>query len=109
MAHRLACETDRFAAIAVVSGNLSTSVARSCSNGKPVSVLALQGTDDPLVPYGVELTHSVAHWLAHPGRAKRGTTCFDDSECASGSAPRGTPRRQNVPSSRRSAGIPGAA
>lgn len=65
MAHRLACETNRFAAIAAVSGNLSTSVARGCSNGEPVSVLALQGTDDPMVPYDSELTRTLAHWLAH--------------------------------------------
>jgi polyhydroxybutyrate depolymerase len=70
MAHRLACESDRFAALAAVSGNLSEHIAGSCSNGDPISVLAVQGTDDPIVPYGVELTRSMAHWLAHDGCAE---------------------------------------
>ncbi|MEO8184520.1 MAG: PHB depolymerase family esterase [Deltaproteobacteria bacterium] len=74
MAHRLACETDRFAAIAAVSGDMFTSVALSCSNGKPVSVMVLHGTDDPVVPYGVPLTRTMTHWLTHDECAEPGET-----------------------------------
>lgn len=74
LAHRLACETDRFAAVAAVSGYMSTSIARSCSNRKPVSVLVLHGTDDSTVPYGVQLTRTIAHWLTHNECAEPGET-----------------------------------
>jgi len=74
MAHRLACESDRFAAIAAVSGNLSSSVASDCSNAQPVSVLDLHGTHDPVVPYDVELTRTLTHWLTHDECAEPGET-----------------------------------
>lgn len=67
MVHRLACETDRFAAIAPISGYIARDVARRCSSGKPVSVLTIHGTDDQAVPYGPELARSVEHWVARDG------------------------------------------
>ncbi|MGA7054617.1 MAG: PHB depolymerase family esterase [Mycobacterium sp.] len=50
MSNRLACDrADIFAAIAPVSGTLGVGVA--CSPSRPVSVLAVHGTHDPLVPF----------------------------------------------------------
>jgi polyhydroxybutyrate depolymerase len=67
MVHRLACETDRFAAIAPISGYMASDVARRCGDGRPVSVLAIHGTDDRAVPYGPELARSVEHWVVRDG------------------------------------------
>ncbi|WP_370466288.1 extracellular catalytic domain type 1 short-chain-length polyhydroxyalkanoate depolymerase [Mycolicibacterium mageritense] len=50
MANRLACErADLFAAAAPVAGTLGTNVA--CNPSRPVSVLAVHGTADPVVPF----------------------------------------------------------
>lgn len=51
MATRLACDRgDMIAAIAPVSGTLGSGVA--CNPARPVSVLAFNGTADPVVPFG---------------------------------------------------------
>ena len=51
LAHRLACEmADTFAAIAPVSGVLGVAPA-SCKPSRSISVIALHGTDDIVVPY----------------------------------------------------------
>lgn len=51
MANRLACDrADLFAAIAPVAGTLGVNVA--CNPSRPVSVLEMHGTADPIVPYG---------------------------------------------------------
>ncbi len=51
MANRLACDrADVFAAIALVSGTLGTSVP--CTPSQPVAVLEVHGTADPIVPFG---------------------------------------------------------
>jgi polyhydroxybutyrate depolymerase len=47
MAYRLACESDRLAAIAAVAGTLVT----ACPDPAPVSVLAIHGLDDDTVPF----------------------------------------------------------
>jgi len=50
MSGRVACElSGRVAAVAIVAASLSESVAANCHPEQPVSVLVLQGTDDPLV------------------------------------------------------------
>jgi polyhydroxybutyrate depolymerase len=67
MVHRLACEADRFTAIAAIGGYMAPDVALRCRDGKPVSVLAIHGTDDRSVPYGPELARSVEHWVARDG------------------------------------------
>ncbi len=52
LAQRLASEhADTFAAIAPVIGSMAESVAQRFSPSQPVSVLMINGTDDPLVPY----------------------------------------------------------
>lgn len=51
MCYRLACElSDRIAAIAPVSGPL-TEEMKGCRPSRPVAVLAIHGTEDPIVPY----------------------------------------------------------
>lgn len=52
MSYRLACElSDKIAAIAPVAGNIPLKILSSCSPSRPVSVLAINGTNDPLVPF----------------------------------------------------------
>ena len=52
MSGRLACDlSDRIVAVGIVAASLSTSTAAACHPAKPVSVLIMQGTKDPLVPY----------------------------------------------------------
>jgi polyhydroxybutyrate depolymerase len=51
MTYRLGCDlADRIAGIAPVIGNLPATI--TCAPRAPLSVLAINGTDDPLVPYG---------------------------------------------------------
>jgi polyhydroxybutyrate depolymerase len=66
MAHRLACESDRFAAIAPVGGYVPSSLVERCSSGRPVSVLDVHGTDDPVVPYE-PLSRVLEQWIARDG------------------------------------------
>jgi polyhydroxybutyrate depolymerase len=51
-AYRLACELPgTFAAVAPVAGALPAELAPACERTQPLSVLAFQGTADPLMPY----------------------------------------------------------
>jgi polyhydroxybutyrate depolymerase len=51
MVQRLACShSERFAAIAPVASALPPALAASCALTRPIAVLAIQGTEDPLVP-----------------------------------------------------------
>jgi polyhydroxybutyrate depolymerase len=52
MSYRLACElSHRIAAIAPVDGNIPIMLLSECSPSRPVSVLAINNVNDPLVPY----------------------------------------------------------
>lgn len=52
MAYRLACElSEKITAIAPVNGNMPYSFIPSCKPVNPVSVIAINNTDDPLVPF----------------------------------------------------------
>lgn len=52
MSYRLACElTNKITAIAPVDGNIPLLVFPECSPSRPVSVLAINNTNDPLVPF----------------------------------------------------------
>ena len=52
MSHRLAAErANRFTAIAPVIGGMAESVAKNFKPALPVSLLQINGTEDPLVPY----------------------------------------------------------
>ena len=61
MCHRLGCDlADRIAAIAPVAASMPEPLAASAQPSRPVPVLAINGTKDPLVPYeggGVGLYH----------------------------------------------------
>lgn len=58
MAYRLACElSHRIAAIAPVDGNIPLMYKPECFPAEPVSVLAINNTEDPIVPFeGGEVT-----------------------------------------------------
>src|SRR5262249_45427921 len=52
MACRLACElSEKIAAVAVVAGSMPRSIEPTCAPKRPVSVMLLAGTEDPVVPY----------------------------------------------------------
>jgi polyhydroxybutyrate depolymerase len=52
MSHRLGCElSDRIAAIAPVASNMPANMAEVWAPSRPASVLIINGTDDPLVPW----------------------------------------------------------
>lgn len=52
MTGRLACElSGKIAAVAIVAASLSDNTAAACHPRNPVSVLVMQGTADPLVPF----------------------------------------------------------
>ena len=53
MSERLACDLgDRFAAIGVVAATLADYLASRCRLSHPMSVMLMNGTLDPLVPFG---------------------------------------------------------
>ena len=52
-ANRLACDlADRIAAIASVAATMPRPLDTTCKPSRPISVLYIQGTEDPLVPIG---------------------------------------------------------
>jgi len=52
MSYRLACElTEKIAAIAAVAGNIPQNLYPSCSPSRPISVLAINNVNDPLMPF----------------------------------------------------------
>ena len=52
MCNRLACDlSDRIAAVAPVAAAMAEDLPDSCSPARPISVLAINGTEDPLVPW----------------------------------------------------------
>lgn len=58
MSCRLACElSSRIAAAAPVSGPIPKNIFASCDPKNPVSMLFIEGTEDPLVPYDGGFVH----------------------------------------------------
>ena len=52
MSQRLGCAlADRIRAIAPVAGTMGTEFAPTCHPSRPVSILEIHGTDDPLIPF----------------------------------------------------------
>lgn len=52
MSGRLACDlSGKIVAVAIVAASVPTNVAAACQPSKPVSVIIIQGTNDPLVPF----------------------------------------------------------
>lgn len=101
LSHRLACElSDRFAAVAPVSGTLAID---TCLPTSPVAVMHTHGTSDPIVPYGgggLSQTRSVddtiAAWVTNdtctaditPILDEDPTTCTEHATCDAGTAVR---------------------
>ena len=68
MAYRLACQRpDLIAAAAPVSGGMPASVASTCQQGAPVSMIIMHGTDDPIVPFGSWVRNDVTTWTRRDG------------------------------------------
>ena len=71
MSYRLACElSDKIAAIASVTGSMSTNQITSCNPERPVPVMQIHGTADPTVLYegnnllGIEpIDNVIAFWV----------------------------------------------
>ena len=60
MSYRLMCElSHRFAAMASVAGQLPDGIVPTCNPGRPIPVLHLHGTTDPIVAY-----NGAAGWLS---------------------------------------------
>lgn len=53
MAQRMACEhSDRVAGIATVAGSMPEKLAGICKPSRPIPVIIIHGTEDPIVPWG---------------------------------------------------------
>lgn len=53
MAQRVACQhPDRVAGIATVAGSMPEALAAKCKPSRPVPVMVIHGTDDPIIPWG---------------------------------------------------------
>jgi polyhydroxybutyrate depolymerase len=80
LSNRLACElTGKVTAIAPVAGNMPYDLAPHCSPSKPISVLMISGTKDPMMPWeGGEVSfgrlkfgkvlsvmETIKFWVAH--------------------------------------------
>lgn len=64
MAYRLACQRpDLVAAVAPVSGDMSAAVASACRPAVPVSIIAMHGTADPIVPFGSAQQNDIQTWV----------------------------------------------
>lgn len=54
--HRLACEMpETIAAVAAVAGTIAPTIDATCQPSRPISIMQISGTDDPIVPYGGNL------------------------------------------------------
>jgi polyhydroxybutyrate depolymerase len=80
MAQRLACQlTGKIAAIASVAGTMPADLAPRCVPSRPISVMLISGTADPLMPYGggevgtrriklgkvLSVAETVKFWVGH--------------------------------------------
>ncbi len=80
MAYRLACDlSGEIAAIAPVAGSIPEPLLASCWPSRPVSVVAINGVDDPLVPWQggpvhigrwergnvLSVAETIAFWVDH--------------------------------------------
>lgn len=82
--YRLACEmSHRIAAIASVGGVTSDSTAKYCTTSKPVPVLQIHGTKDPIVKYGgfkqsLGAEQTVNYWIKKNKCVTSDTTLMPD-------------------------------
>ncbi len=64
MSYRLACDAARvFAAAAAVAANFSTQLAPQCNPDRPIPVLIMNGTEDPIMPWNGGAVRVL--WLKH--------------------------------------------
>jgi polyhydroxybutyrate depolymerase len=101
-AYRLACDLPGvFAAVAPVAGAMPADLAPGCAHTQPVSVLAFQGTADPLMPYfggGVarrrgrvlSAERSIAFWATTSGCAAAPVTTDEPDRATDGTRVRRT-------------------
>ena len=94
--YRLACDLPGvFAAIAPVAGALPTELSEHCAGAWPVSVIAFQGTEDPLMPYAgggvarrrgwvLAAEQSVAFWAKLAACADQPAVLADPDRVADG-------------------------
>jgi polyhydroxybutyrate depolymerase len=100
--YRLACDLPgTFAAVAPVAGAMPADLAPACAHTQPVSVLAFQGTTDPLMPYtggGVarrrgrvlSAERSIAFWATTSGCAAAPVTTDEPDRVTDGTRVRKT-------------------
>ena len=85
MSARLACElSDRIAGVALVAGAMPRSIQPTCAPTRPVSVMLMSGTADPIVPFSggevkignlaargmvISAEATVSEWVRHDGCA----------------------------------------
>jgi polyhydroxybutyrate depolymerase len=67
MSYRLVCESDRFAAMASVTGSMTTVNFNNCTPSKPTPIMQIHGTADGTVPYNgatgsVSITNVLNYW-----------------------------------------------
>ncbi len=73
MSFTLACElSDRIAAIASVTGTMTTLQLATCSPERPIAVMQIHGTSDPTVPYNgatgfMPIEELVDYWVTQNG------------------------------------------
>jgi polyhydroxybutyrate depolymerase len=68
MVYRLACQrSDLVAAVAPISGDMAAAVAGNCRPGLPVSIIAMHGTDDSIVPFGSSQHNDIQTWVRRDG------------------------------------------
>ena len=100
--YRLACDLPgTFAAVAPVAGAMPAELAQGCGHTAPVSVIAFQGTADPLMPYGgggvalrrgrvLSAERSIAFWAGVSGCADAPATTEEPDRVTDGTRVRRT-------------------
>jgi polyhydroxybutyrate depolymerase len=68
MVHRLARERpDLVAAVGPISGGMPFDRIGGCATGEPVSIIAMHGTGDPIVPLDQSIRDGIAAWTRRDG------------------------------------------
>ncbi|TVR80299.1 MAG: T9SS C-terminal target domain-containing protein [Chitinophagaceae bacterium] len=70
MSYLLACESDRFTAVASVTGSMTQLNYDNCNTVKPIPAMQIHGTNDPTVPYEgtqqfLHVDSVVSFWVNH--------------------------------------------
>ncbi|MEM9076947.1 MAG: PKD domain-containing protein [Bacteroidota bacterium] len=66
MAFNLACQlSTRIAAVAGVKGIMNQAVFNGCNPEKPMPILQLHGTEDPIIPYDPAVPTTLGYWVQY--------------------------------------------